>query len=234
MISSNNSIDAEEAPPALVAEDTSMYRHYFAPPRGKRTLCAALCAVVLFIVVGIPLLATRDNRGPPDYDIYTVADRGDIVHPVVLELSDKYHFLNAESPQSQALAYLLHHDQTVDLTSAARIAQRYAILVLFYQNGGLVAELELRKEGLAHECRLWECDDNGALLELDLHGSALVGVLPDELGILTNLKTLNLGRNRLQGPFPNAVLSQMTQLGTLHTNNPESDRLSHHYPYRDP
>lgn len=69
-----------------------------------------------------------------------------------------------------------------------------------------------------------ECDwvvtgcTSGHLQHLDLTQNGLVGVLPSELGLLTNLTSIKLGSNALFGTIPSS-LGQLTRLQTLDLSN---------------
>ena len=58
-------------------------------------------------------------------------------------------------------------------------------------------------------------DDDGRVTSLELYENGLLGVLPAELGSLTNLQTLHLYENELSGALP-AELGSLTNLQTLH------------------
>ena len=57
-------------------------------------------------------------------------------------------------------------------------------------------------------------DSNGRVTHLDLHGNGLSGVMPPELGNLTNLQSLNLWDNQLSGGIP-SELGDLTNLQRL-------------------
>ena len=60
-----------------------------------------------------------------------------------------------------------------------------------------------------------EVDAGGRVVSLNLHGNNLAGVIPAELGWLTNLESLDLGFNPLTGPIP-PELGQLSNLRVLY------------------
>ena len=59
--------------------------------------------------------------------------------------------------------------------------------------------------------------DQGKVIRLDLSWNDLTGSIPEQLGQLTNLQSLNLLGNQLTGPIPEQ-LGQLTNLQTLYLN----------------
>ncbi len=70
-------------------------------------------------------------------------------------------------------------------------------------------------------------DDNGRVVSLKLIDNRLRGVLPPELGNLSNLKTLNLSQNRLMGsiPFQLSSFDDLAGCETLWPGGPGQDVL---------
>lgn len=67
------------------------------------------------------------------------------------------------------------------------------------------------------------CDSLGIYRHLWLDENNLVGDLPDEVYLLTSLRTLSLGYNRLQGTISNGLIGQMTSLEGLALNGLETN-----------
>lgn len=124
-----------------------------------------------------------------------------------------------------------------------RLVQRYAYLVLFFDCDGTNwfrlpenhpssstanknNDEQLSKGAVAleqqwptlNECEFLgcTCNDLGQITHLMLNGENLVGQLPVEIGLLSNLVELNLGDNFLHGtiPWTNMGLGKLTNLGT--------------------
>jgi len=58
------------------------------------------------------------------------------------------------------------------------------------------------------------CDENGQIIEIDLDGNNLTGVIPPEIGEFSNLTGLNLAGNALSGSIPSNI-GQLTSLTGL-------------------
>jgi len=90
--------------------------------------------------------------------------------------------------------------------------QRYALATLYYSAGG---DGWAANDGWltdASACKWfsssgrWPCDDDGMIVELNLPSNGLVGSLPNEIGILSQLRTITLSGNfELSGPIPNTL-----------------------------
>ena len=66
---------------------------------------------------------------------------------------------------------------------------------------------------------LWgECYSIENTTELDLHGDALTGPIPPEIGNLTNVNILNLSNNQLTGEIPSEIWN-LTTLSALFLEN---------------
>jgi hypothetical protein len=131
--------------------------------------------------------------------------------------SDPSAFFDPNSPQSQALQWLVSQDQTITLDNLDRLTQRYAIMVLFYACGGENWSgylTPLSQEGETNECDLpdFTCDEFGSIVYVKLINQEMVGRLPDEIGLLTALAGLNLANNDLEGTIPDALF-RLSNLG---------------------
>ena len=58
-----------------------------------------------------------------------------------------------------------------------------------------------------------DCDGSNCVTSIDLASQSLTGILPSDLGILTQLTTLSLQGNSLSGPLPS--LANLTSLQKL-------------------
>ncbi len=58
------------------------------------------------------------------------------------------------------------------------------------------------------------CDTNGEIIEIDLDGNNLTGIIPPEIGEFSNLTSLNLAGNALSGSIPSNI-GQLTSLTGL-------------------
>ena len=138
-------------------------------------------------------------------------------------------FLDSTSPQSRALDWLVFDDLTIsteDIESSstqpidsAKVLQRYALLVFAYSTN---VELWRVSSGLrwdrqfdVNDCDFVgvDCDADGQVTDIDLDSKNLSGLLPDELRLLTQLKSLRLGENSIQGTVPRAVYDNLANLG---------------------
>jgi len=57
--------------------------------------------------------------------------------------------------------------------------------------------------------------EKGAIVALELAEERVVGTLPEEVGLLSQLTTLDFADNFLEGPIPNFVYNNFPHLGKL-------------------
>ncbi|KAL3918728.1 MAG: hypothetical protein SGILL_004099 [Bacillariaceae sp.] len=134
--------------------------------------------------------------------------------------------LTPSSPQAQAVEWMTFQDSTLvmdDLVLAAesgdpyRVYQRYALMALFFAtNGDLWEETPWTDNGEIHECDFLgvDCDESEQIVILDLYLRKLRGRVPDDLGLLTQLSSISLNSNLLEGSIP-AVFFDLTKLEYL-------------------
>jgi hypothetical protein len=143
---------------------------------------------------------------------------------------------NSQSPQFQALNWLSNIDKSQIAEDDPHIVQRYSLTVLYFATGGPPVDhntdFSLKRRGGPwrnptnfltpnHECE-WKssvkkgegrgggirrCDADKNVVELSIYNE-LSGTIPSELGRLSFLRTLYLGRNNLVGTIP-------TELGMI-------------------
>ena len=144
---------------------------------------------------------------------------------------------NKQSPQFQALSWLSNIDKSQITDDDPHVIQRYVLSVLYFATGGPPIgydnDFSLKRRGGAwrnptnflsndHECE-WKssvtnhegrgggirrCDADKNVVELSIYNE-LAGTIPSELGRLSFLRTLYLGRNNLVGTIP-------SELGMIH------------------
>ncbi len=143
---------------------------------------------------------------------------------------------NSQSPQFQALNWLSNIDKSDIKEDDPHLVQRYSLTVLYFATGGPPVDhntdFSLKRRGGPwrnptnfltpnHECE-WKssvmkgegrgggirrCDADKNVVELSIYNE-LSGTIPSELGRLSFLRTLYLGRNNLVGTIP-------TELGMI-------------------
>lgn len=146
-------------------------------------------------------------------------------------------FDDVRSPQSRALNWMVYEDplQLEPPRSAAetnKIAQRFALTVLFYATGGdtwvsphnfLSGEDECEWNSVddrGYFSGAGQCDRDGMITTVALWQNNLFGRIPAELAALRKLKVLSLYRNKLQGQVPGR-LSQLSDIHTLYLHDNE-------------
>jgi len=149
------------------------------------------------------------------------------LHSIFSEFSSPMSFLNSDSPQSQAIFWLVQEqepnlylwfvDQDDSITS--RVLQRYALIVLSYACSGdkWRGGKTWMTQGEIHECD-WtfvNCNDDMQVTHLRLDNLYMTGSLPEEIGLLSNMKRFDVALNRLEGSFPLSVFHKCHKLISL-------------------
>jgi len=126
------------------------------------------------------------------------------VTDILESVTDPVAWMDADSSQSQALDWILQHDEFRDSLLLSgnenRLIQRYTLAVLSYN----VMPIERNDEFLltdVTECE-WigmSCDDADALTYLLLPSFNLTGALPPEFSALSSLRELDMNNNALTG-----------------------------------
>lgn len=166
------------------------------------SLVIIVCLVVIF---GVQPGSGREQsfREIPEQETF---DRRRYIffRSALAHVSEPATFVNPNSPQSQALRWLVYEDQTIsvpdghqDLQSITaidgdfqlRLTQRYALMVLaFSTNGALWRgiypwERQFETMECDSEFKGVECDNKtGEVSKIDLATRNLGGTIPDELG----------------------------------------------------
>ncbi|OUM58041.1 hypothetical protein PIROE2DRAFT_16801, partial [Piromyces sp. E2] len=63
-----------------------------------------------------------------------------------------------------------------------------------------------------------DCDKNGRITEIDMSGEKLTGPLPETIGLLTELDTIELDNNKLSGPIPESICQLKKDLSSNKLN----------------
>jgi len=164
----------------------------------------------------------------------------DSLDPLVGELKpfiaptqeDLFPFMDPASPQSQALSWLQEDPITLTAGRLTRTAlERYTLAVLYYAtNGPSWNNYHLNRDDVCtwHDpfgentpADTWNgvvCSETGGPISLILPDNNLVGPIPSELILLTNLKVINLNFNRLSGSIPTRI-SELTALEAFGVNS---------------
>ena len=133
-------------------------------------------------------------------------------------VSDPLTFLEPTSPQARALDWLVYEDTLLTPNDAPDvIVQRYvAILFAYAGNAELWRGVEPWFELTgSHECSFpgLDCNpDNNHIDSIQLLRRRVSGTIPEEIGLLTDLKILVLGMNHLEGSFPDSMFQKLTKL----------------------
>ena len=154
----------------------------------------------------------------------------DSAAPTTSTASIRYVEQNANGADNDAAATTTGEDANTDMILPFRWIQRYALMTIYFANGGgvslaavagslvnasaantnnnttgaAVASTWAEQVGI-HECR-WlptvACDEHDHIMALSLVSNTLSGNIPKEIGLLSYLKYLDLAQNRLTGRLP--------------------------------
>ena len=143
-----------------------------------------------------------------------------VIAPVTADMGES--MTVAGSPQNQALVWLASSQSTLSLEPARQI-QRYALATFFYSTkGGSWSVNTLWLSSMIHEC-LWfsrsnvPCNEFGQYIDLSLGFNSVGGVIPPEIGLLTNLRSLSLSGGTdiaIGGTLPSEI-GRLTNLLSL-------------------
>lgn len=182
-------------------------------------LVLGVISVMIFVVVGaIKGKETYDNINN-DWDYETKLE--EIKSRLgTTPYQDPITWLDPRSPQSLALEWLTYQDKALTIADDdSRIFQRYALIVFAYAtNAELWRGMDpWYHESMAgsHECSFVgiDCNLDKEIVSIDLVMRKLSGTLPEELGLLTELKSLLVGQNLLEGSIPDSISQKLTKLG---------------------
>jgi hypothetical protein len=179
----------------------------------KTVLLGILCVLlVLGLCIVVAIVAIRQERQPAaPSDVTNVTSK--MTYDDLLEFlssistDDGFALRYRNSPQFRAVTWLSQSDQHASFwDNEYRIIQRYVMATLYFNLGG---EHWLKQENWLsndHEC-LWYTSGKSScgsesLTELDLSVNGLVGDIPAEIGLLTELTALDLSRNDIFHQIP--------------------------------
>ena len=208
--------------------------------RGLVLLGCFMVVSVLVLVLTLVISENSDSNGldaAEQIKLNYFRERYVVLRTALSNYSKPYLFYNPDSAQSKALQWLVFKDETLDLEEVKqkvqqqntsnsiffRLAQRYAYLILYFDCGG-TDWFSLEESGSkmdevvvsVNECSFLGCycNDQGQVTHLTLNTENLVGAIPQELGLFTNLQELDLGANDLRGTIPLKTMKRLTNLGT--------------------
>ena len=213
-------IDNDSNQPRVISLDDNKKKT--APLLTKRVIwILVLSLVVIGAIVGVAVgIMSSNNQStnktastnePHDYELRYSAFRS-----TLSSASDSTGFVNIDSPQSQALEWLVYKDRIIIMDKddskgldETKLVQRYAVIVLLYALSGSTWETETALDDntplhALDECTFdgIVCDDQGRLIRLEWVNKNLAGSLPDEISLLTSLGSLDLSNNFVDGPIP--------------------------------
>lgn len=180
-------------------------------------IVVAVIAIAVGVAVGgkSPTAKSDPTSTNVDYEARFTA-----IRTLLASHSDPTTFSSPSTPQSQALQWLVYQDKQTLSLNERRVIQRYAIMVLYYACSGVdwpALSTPFDKLTGTHECTFYgiECNDSEAVTKVDLHFQRLAGRLPEEIASLTDLVTLDLADNFLEGPIPSSIYTELTNLSTF-------------------
>jgi hypothetical protein len=171
--------------------------------------------------------STSTGGGRPD-DVFLASDLEAHFDYLFETLApDVPSLLDPTTPAFQALEWMaftdgpwwIMNDDDNDDTNDndRRLRQRFPLVVLYFATGGIdFWDADWLLPGTS-ECNFDSitCDMAGTIFAVELLHRSLVGVLPDELSWLTQLRILNLRQNRLRGSIPSGIFTKLTRLQVL-------------------
>jgi hypothetical protein len=227
----------DDQPPEPLKED-----HTSRSKKSGRHIFVTLYIIVFLALVGLAFASARyiqARKASNNSKIISPSEQGDVnfnrdttafknqLQAMLSNVVESSALLQASSPQSQAIKWLVFEDRMLtmdDLTVGTngsggdpfQVYQRYALMALFFATSGELWEaVPWTDNTLVHACDFGgvDCDDNKQVVVLDLYLRKLRGRIPDDVGLLTQLTTLNLNSNLLEGSIPSFFFDKLTNLG---------------------
>ncbi|CAJ1923541.1 unnamed protein product [Cylindrotheca closterium] len=190
---------------------------------------AAVAAILLVTVLGIAYAKafSLTSNNSDDSSLSRMEYRAKMESMAEM-ISDPLTLLDPFSAQSRALDWLVDTDTlSIDIdydhssdnnnnNNNNNFKQRYALMVFFFAtngNGWTMVETWDELTGTS-ECSFSgiDCDSKMRVIALSMSARRLSGTIPEEVGVLSYLETLILGRNDLQGSIPSSIFTGCQRL----------------------
>lgn len=169
-------------------------------------------------------------------DRHTIADNDKRSHAALklaIESSSLTSILSRDSPQHRAMCWMIHDDAAkIDPRGAkgkAKWLERYALGALYFNTKGpgwSRSDMWMTKEPVCNWYGI-KCTSNlmgmgtKYITSVDLSFNKVTGIIPSEIGYLTELRELDLNGNSLQGVLPQLMFRNLKKLQklNLHMND---------------
>ena len=192
----------------------------------KKILVLGAAAFALFvIIVALIVTVSVDNNSQHDKASIKV-DRMAEIEEFLGKYSASDALKEPSSAQFKAAQWMAVQDTQQVPVQDSHFLQRFALMTLYFSTGGMNWFNEINFASSAHDECDWNhksvdishtrgvvCDEDKQIISLVIDSMGLVGTLPPELSLLTNLQHLSFDTNSLSGDIPN--LQAMTHLESL-------------------
>ena len=214
-------------------EEVKIHSSSFAAnSRRMRIILCIVAGVVVMTLAIIIATATKGNKESKSNSLTSTGGSGpqrfwDMTEPedavsdteaalVTIALKGSQDFVDEDGIQFKARERILEDKQIVGKYTYERLAQRYAMYVLYF---GMNPDRSWKnnkgwKRLGKDECDWYGvmCDDEGWVERIGLYENGLSGKVPEEVILLPKLKVFNLNRNEnMSGHVPSAVCALTTQ-----------------------
>lgn len=194
----------------------------FSRPMRKKLFRWGVFAFFLMVVGIVALMVSSRGKKTNVDPILAYKERFINFRTTLGNYSEPWTFALPNSPQTKSLQWLVFQDQTLSMNpDTKRLVQRHALITLFYACNGenWSGEFALHPPWTdqvgTHECDFHgvTCDETESIVKFEAGQSRLVGQLPDEISLLTHLKTIRINVSELQGTLPVSLFTRLSNLG---------------------
>jgi hypothetical protein len=185
---------------------------------------SVVLAMTVAVVLGTVLTREQDGMQPTEAPTPSPQEILKELESLLIPVSfDNGTALQEQStPQNKALNWLANNTN-LNLYSNATKIQRYALATLFYSTNGTSWDKKDEWMSDFDECRWYNSGSSlcthGSVETLNLWGNNLVGTIPNELALLTNMNYLDLSDNNLMGTIPSQIALMLNLRGLSLQNN---------------